>query len=308
VAQVKEWGGAWSEAKLECVEEYAARYLQVFQNQHWAKLEYVDAFAGSGLQKLKKTRGGEETVASLFGDKTDQTDAAEFIEGSPIRAIRASTLAVRGFDGCVLVESNRRSCDELEARVRAEFGPSLPPTRFECGDANDFLKGYAAEYDRARTRSLVFLDPFGCEVEWETVAALGATQACDVWYLFPLGGAMRMMTTSGDIDPAWETILDRVFGGHDWRDHFYSQTTQETLFGNDATLTTRDATTDRVVGFIRERLASAFAGVAEPAVLRNGKGSPMFALVLAVANPSKKAKRAALGIANYLTRRLNSSP
>lgn len=58
--------------------------------------------------------------------------------------------------------------------------------------------------------------------------------------------------------------------------------------------------------YIIDRLRGVFADVAEPAILRNSRNSPMFALVFAVANPA--AKDIALRIANHLTRRLNAQP
>lgn len=299
------FGGPWSEIKLACVEQYTKAYLRVMKNQSW-RLQYVDAFAGSGLQKVKKTAHGSEKIASLFGDEPEDQDAARlFIEGSPLRAIRASMSASRGFDEFVFVDANSRACGDLQRRIANEFTDLLPKMQFLQEDANAFLKRYASQYDRLRCRSLVFLDPFGCEVAWDTVEALGKTQACDVWYLFPLSGAIRMMTHSGQIDPAWESTLDMIFGSHEWRDHFYETMTQETLFG-DVEETHRDAAPSKVVDYVVDRLRGIFADVGEPAVLRNSHNSPMFALVFAVANPA--AKELALSIANHLTRKLNAQP
>ena len=111
-----------------------------------------------------------------------------------------------------------------------------------------------------------------------------------------------MMTHSGEIDPVWESTLDTIFGTHDWREHFYETVTHETLFG-DVEETRRDAPPSKVVDYIVDRLRGAFADVAKPAILRNSRNSPMFALVFAVANPA--AKDVALRIADHLTRRLN---
>lgn len=299
-----DYGGPWSEEKLACVEDYAKSYLKVMKNKPW-RLHYVDAFAGSGRQKLKTTVHGSEAVASLFGDAEDQDAARLFIEGSPVRAIRASAEASRGFDEFFFIDANTRACADLERRIASEFHLPLPKMHFLREDANEFLLGYAARYDRVHCRSVVFLDPFGCEVAWGTVEALGRTGACDVWYLFPLGGAIRMMTHSGQIDPVWESTLDTIFGTRDWRDHFYETVTQETLFGG-VEETHRDAAPSKVVDYITGRLRSVFADVAEPAILRNSRNSPMFALVFAVANPDAKA--IALRIANHLTGRLNAQP
>ncbi|MGB4440948.1 MAG: three-Cys-motif partner protein TcmP [Coriobacteriia bacterium] len=123
------WGGPWSELKLACIEDYTKSYLQVMKNKPWC-LQYVDAFAGSGLQRLKTTAHGSESVASLFGDAEDQDAVRLFIEGSPIRAIRASVEASRGFDEFFFIDANTRACKDLERRVASEFALPLPEMHF----------------------------------------------------------------------------------------------------------------------------------------------------------------------------------
>lgn len=303
-----EYGGPWSEDKLACIEAYARQYLRVMQNQTWATLHYVDAFAGCGRQEprlLAVADTSSPQIVSLFGDsETDQTDACEFIEGSPIRVMRASLELQRGFDQFIFVDADRQSCSALRSRVDSEFGQEAPPSQFVCGDANRYLTEYAASYDSSSMRSLVFLDPYGCQVAWGTVSALADTQACDVWYLFPLFGVVRMLPHSGRIDPAWQSRLDTVLGTPEWRDRFYVDARQTSLFDEAAIM--RDASVDRIVEFIVERLGSVFPGVANPAVLRNRRNSPMFALLFAVSNPSPRARTRALDIANHLTKGLNA--
>jgi hypothetical protein len=67
----------------------------------------------------------------------------------------------------------------------------------------------------------------------------------------------------------------------------------------------RDVSTDHVVAFLQSRLTTAFAAVSNAGILRNSKGSPLFALLLGVSNPSPAARTAALGIANHLVKELN---
>jgi len=40
-------------------------------------------------------------------------------------------------------------------------------------------------------RGVIFLDPYGMEVSWETVEAIARTEALDCWYFFPLSGLYR---------------------------------------------------------------------------------------------------------------------
>jgi len=152
----------------------------------------------------------------------------------------------------------------------------------------------------------VFLDPYGLEVGWDLVAELAATKACDVWYLFPLGGVIRMMTKSGVIPDSWSARLDGLFGTHEWYDEFYKPSPQQSLFETDDEIMLRDASTKHVVDYVRCRLDVVFAATSHAAVLRNSKGAPLFALVLGVSNPSTAAQKAALGIANHLVKGLSA--
>lgn len=298
---MREFGGTWSESKLDCVEQYAASYLTVMQKQHWCRLEYVDAFAGRGLQALKSGMQADDA----YGDASEQADAQEFLIGSALRALRASDAAVRGFDSFEFIEADKASCDELDATVTNDFPGLRSRVRVTCGDANDALRSYVRSVGWKNRRALVFLDPFGLEVGWGLVLELAGTKACDVWYLFPLGGVIRMMTKDGAIPDLWSTRLDALFGTHDWRQEFYQPNPQQCLFEVEGEDLIRDASTDHVVEYVRRRLGVAFAAVSQAAILRNSKGAPLFALVLGVSNPSQSAQHAALAIANHLVKGLN---
>jgi three-Cys-motif partner protein len=297
--EVTQFGGSWSESKLACVGEYAVAYLQVMQQQTWATLHYIDAFAGRGRQTL---RGG--AADALLDAELENEEAEAFLVGSAVRVLRASCQSTRGFDHFTFIDAHRPSCDELHAVVSEECPELLPVCDFECDDANAALGTCLTTIDWRTGRALVFLDPFGLEVRWETVEALAATGACDVWYLFPLGGVIRMMTNSGQIPDSWRRRLDGLFGTTDWYDEFYPAS-QGSLFG-EKDVPLKDASTKHVVGYIRRRLATVFPAVSDAAVLTNSRGFPLFALVLGVANPRPAAQQAALRIGNHLVKRLST--
>ena len=46
---MNQFGGNWTEAKMEIVESYAKAYLTIMNQQGWVKTLYFDGFAGSGL-------------------------------------------------------------------------------------------------------------------------------------------------------------------------------------------------------------------------------------------------------------------
>ena len=70
-------------------------------------------------------------------------------------------------------------------------------------------------------RALVFLDPYGMQVEWTTIESIAQTQAIDLWILFPLGTVNRLLKRNGEIRPSLRKRLDLFFGEPDWYDVFY---------------------------------------------------------------------------------------
>jgi three-Cys-motif partner protein len=303
-----QFGGTWSESKLDCVERYVAAYLRVMQKQSWYTLHYVDAFAGEGRQALRTA--ADATVAavelrSFFGDESQRVDTEEFLIGSAIRALIASSKSTRPFDRFIFMDVNGPSCQELESIVSSDFPQFQHTVSVVCDDANDALDQYVADTDWTKTRSVVFLDPYGLEVTWSTIQRLAGTGACDVWYLFPLGGVMRMMTNSGQVRDAWRARLDKVFGTPDWHGEFYRFSGQQSLLDGDEDCPVKDASTEHVVKYIRRRLEVAFPAVSNAGILRNSKGAPLFALVMGVSSRSSAAQSAALRIANHIVKGLD---
>jgi three-Cys-motif partner protein len=160
-------------------------------------------------------------------------------------------------------------------------------------DANKVLRKWCKERDWSKERAVVFLDPYGMQVEWGTIEALAATKGVDLWYLFPLGVA-RMLTLDGKIDESWRKRLDTLFGTNEWSNRFYQTKVRNGLFGEFEELV-RDATVENIQGFIKERLGTQFTAVANSRVLRNSKSSPLFALCFAASN--EKGAPTALKIA-----------
>ena len=166
-----DFGGSWSASKLDCVEAYATAYLKVMQQQHWAELRYIDAFAGRGKQAVKDAAGKvgvDAELDSFFGSASDRRDVKAFLEGSALRVLNASSQATRGFERYTFIDSHRPSCEELRAAVSASNPDVTHRIEFACEDANAALDRCLADINWQTTRALVFLDPFGLEVKWST--------------------------------------------------------------------------------------------------------------------------------------------
>jgi three-Cys-motif partner protein len=95
------------------------------------------------------------------------------------------------------------------------------------------LQKFCSERDWQSTRAVVFLDPYGNQVKWQTIEAIAATRAIDLWYLFPAGlGVHRQIAGDGTIDRTHEASLDELFGTRDWRTSFVEVKKEEDLFGS----------------------------------------------------------------------------
>jgi three-Cys-motif partner protein len=134
-------------------------------------------------------------------------------------------------------------------------------------------------------RAVVFLDPYGMAVDWDTVVRIGHTRKVDLWMLFPCSGVIRMLPRKGEPDDAWAKRLTSLFGTEDWRAEFYPKSRQADLFAN-ADARERRVDAESVAEFLIGRLNGIFSAVIErPVILYNSRGSPLFFLVFAAGNP-----------------------
>jgi three-Cys-motif partner protein len=265
------FGGRWTEQKLRVLEGYLRAYTTALKNTSLRK-GYIDAFAGSGYR--------DTTGISVFPDLAEQ-EPQELLDGSARIALKTEP----SFDGFVFIESHAGRRAQLE-RLRDEFHHvRSEASQIRGGDANQQLQDICQK-SWAKRRAVLFLDPYGMQVEWKTIEAVASTRAIDMWLLFPLGiGVNRLLTRSGEIPPSSRNRLNLLLGTEQWYDEFYTRETTTNLFGDDVSRVVR-ASVDTIGGYFNERLRSIFAAVAEtPLVLRNSKGSPLFLLCFAAGNP-----------------------
>lgn len=301
----RRFGGPWTEEKLSRVDKYLGAYMTIFKgNASAAALttNYVDAFAGTG--RRSSPVGEERVEGALFEDALASTEAGSLKEGSAYVALSQA----HPFDRYIFVDREPGHAQALE-KLREDFPELASRIRVETADANEFLVRWCNETDWAGNRAVVFLDPYGMQVDWTTIESLARTQAVDLWILFPLGQAVNRLLTRKKIPTgAHAERLTRLFGTEAWKDAFYAaaedRTDQQTIF--DA-LGERDETATkqanfRVIGdFFVERLKTVFPGVAEnPLPLLNSRNVPLYLLCFAAANP--RGARTAIKISRNVLR------
>lgn len=151
---------------------------------------------------------------------------------------------------------------------------------------------------------MLFLDPYGTEVEWSTIKRIASFNALDTWILFPLSGIARMLQTKtqlDNIDRPFATRLNKIYGGDSWQ-QLYSEVQQATLFGG--VDIERNPGTNGLLRIYREQLSGLFGNrfLKKSRTFRNSKNSPLYEFLFCAGNPKGApiAKKIAKHILEHL--------
>ena len=275
------YGGPWTQIKHDALERYLAFYTSALRFQPF-DLWYVDAFAGSGDRIVEGTAGGLfEGIAS---------HPAEIrLDGSATIALNVSP----PFQRLVFIENNP-SRHEALLRLQAAH----PERAIECyrDDANVLVraicKGNRWRAPRAAGRSaraVLFLDPYGMQVEWQTLQSIRETRSVDLLYLFPIGGILRQAALDlSKVDPHKDAAITRIYGTSRWREEWYSESRQGDLLKAAPTIL-RHATNQQIEAGFKARLETLFPYVSDPLPLLTSRGAKLYSLFLAASNDSPRA-------------------
>jgi three-Cys-motif partner protein len=172
----QKFGGGWTEQKRQVLDDYLTEYCKIFQLSPRAKYFdtiYIDAFAGTGL--IEK-RGAAVDRGELFVDFAEP-ETVEFLKGSASRALQ------HPFSRYIFIEKSASRITQLE-KLRAK-SPQKDRVFIQRGDANLRLASFVNSTDCAKCRAVVFLDPYGMQINWQTIEALGRTKAWISGSYFP---------------------------------------------------------------------------------------------------------------------------
>ena len=153
------FGGNWTREKLEILRNYLNAYTTALKNKPF-ELLYIDAFAGTGMVELKN----------------QDPDQIEFIDGSARIALDIND---KHFDELIFIEQDEERCSKLKKLCTEKPGRRITVKR---ADANESLQ--TLRRDWRNSRGVLFLDPFGAQVDWSTLKIIAEYKALDTWILF----------------------------------------------------------------------------------------------------------------------------
>ena len=282
------FGGAWTEEKLARVRKYLSAYATIMRKQPF-RFAYIDAFAGTGYRTLKESENSTELIfPEMLG----------FLEGSARVALEVDPQ----FHKYIFIEKDQNHFSKLQ-KLKDDFPCLRDRIELVQADGNTHVQKLCS-YDwlGLGRRAVLFLDPYGMEVKWQTIEAIANTKAIDLWLLFPLGVAVnRLLRRNGQIDENIRKTLDEFFGTDDWFNEFYKESEEPSLFDKSSELR-KVANWDAIEHYFIERLESIFAEVAQnPLRLYNSRSNPLYLLCFAAGNP--KGASTAVKIAQDILRK-----
>ncbi len=151
--------GKWSVDKLGLLRKYLNAYVQVLKKQRWCKgYEYIDAFAGTGKPKSR--------------------DEAKYIDGSP----RIALALTPPFTKYHFIENSDWRLKKLQ-KLQNEFTDRN--IEIYPGDCNDVLRNRIVPNlpRKSYKQAIAFLDPFGMQLEWETLQRIAKTQTIEIFMI-----------------------------------------------------------------------------------------------------------------------------
>ncbi len=270
-----EFGGPWTQKKLEILQDYLLAYCTALKNKGLT-LHYADAFAGTGSIRNYKQKEGEQSLFPF---------PLEDLKGSVVTALETRP----SFHRYHFNDLNQDHVDALE-KLKAQH--SRKSITVSSADANEFVTRFCrrlGRYDRA----VLFVDPYNTELDWSTLDVVAKSGKIDLWLLFPLSVLLRMTPRDGaKIIPEWEPTINRLLGTSQWKQALYKpkpQPPQQDLFdeSQENPLLER-VNPEELQAWVKGRLEEIFSFVAPPVMLKN-RNAPLYSFIFAVSNRDQRA-------------------
>lgn len=268
-----EWGGPWTEKKLEAFSKYVWSYLTIMKKFPYWKTIYFDGFAGSGTRE-------KQVNADLMRQLKITEEEERTYKGAAERVLGLQEL---GFDFYYFIDKNENSLSKLKAKLDEKFINKT--IVYRSGDANHQIIELAKALKSKGYAALVFLDPFGMQISWNSIAELKNTRS-DVWILVPTGVIVnRLLDRKGKLQ--FSEKLESFFGLpiDQIKTYFYEEQKVQTLFGEAELVTKVSQPITKIARLYAERMKTIWKHVTdEPLILKNSTGSPIFHFVFASNN------------------------
>ncbi|WP_202552244.1 three-Cys-motif partner protein TcmP [Ginsengibacter hankyongi] len=269
-----DWGGPWTEKKLDAFAKYVKAYLTIMRRFPQWKTIYFDGFAGSGSKEKAKQ------ITDLYEQLKITEEEERVYKGAAERVLTLENDLA--FDYYYFIDKKEESLEKLKNKLGKKVDLSKRNIAFRSGDANKWIIELAAALKSDKYAALVFLDPFGMQIDWSSIKALKDTRS-DVWILVPTGIIVnRLLDKAGELK--YTEKLQSFFGlsEEEIKGVFYKQELKTTLFGEEESISKISKPIEMIAKIYVERMKGVWKYVTEePLRLDNRNGVPLFHFVFA---------------------------
>ena len=161
---------------------------------------YIDAFAGSGKCILC-----DEKCKSRGGLTCHKCGGGKLVDGSAMISLKTKNT----FSGYLFIDLNKNYIKELEKFIEELDQTLQKKILLKNSDSNIVLRNIY-KYIPRYAGCLIFLDPEGSELEWETIKYLSKIDKADLLILYPYDMALVRLISN------YTAKLDKFYGTPDW--------------------------------------------------------------------------------------------
>ena len=218
----------------------------------------------------------QELLHETSNHAAEDTGEAEYISGSPQVALELEN----PFTDYIFVEIDLKRIKKLKELKESYEGPNRR-IHIRAKNCTNYLREMLNKIKGKPWRGVIFLDPFGMQVPWDTIVEIGKTKAIEVFINFPVGMAIqRLLKRSGQFTERERAKLDDYFGTDEWYDLLYKHGSD--LFGENVTKIQDSG--DILVSWYRGRLSEVFPFVSTAREIQTTNGRPLYYLIFAGPN------------------------
>ncbi|MEM5777817.1 MAG: three-Cys-motif partner protein TcmP [Candidatus Aenigmatarchaeota archaeon] len=289
------WGGKWTEEKLDTFEKYVDAYLTIMNAQKrkykgWPTTIYFDGFAGSG-NRVDKNKINE--IPTLDMDISEEEK--KLYQGSAERVLRLE----KKFDYYYFVDNDNEAIENLKQKL-SDSNLIFDKCKFIHDDVNNQLVKLS-EFLNSKKAALVLLDPFGMQINWASIEKL-KNKRVDLWILLPSGVIInRLLDNNGEL--RFSDKLENFFGLSikEIKNIFYKEAKVLNIFGDvENKIEKKYDSIQKIAEVYIKQLKSIWKYVTEkPLILYNTKNVPIYHFIFASNN--EKARK----IANQIIEKKN---
>lgn len=275
---ISKWGGPWTKTKLDAFSKYVSAYLTIMSKQKQWKTIYFDGFAGSGNRS-------EKCISPLYSQLRLSIEEEQVYKGAAERVLTLPNNL--SFDFHYFVDLHEESLLKLEKKLSNLQETRKNKFQYKSGDCNKWINDLSLAMKRFPNdyAALVLLDPFGMQINWESIVCLKETRS-DVWILVPTGVIVnRLLEKSGELKHIAK--LQSFFGlsEEEIKNYFYRKENHSTLFGEMEIIEKISNPIQKISELYVQRLKTIWNHVTEqPLRLLNSRGIPIYHFIFASNN------------------------